>query len=192
MERGGGFGYPIALVLLAAYLVVAATYVFLPLRFDAEYRELMKRADVWANINLIPLRLGSDYAGDPGASQAVGNLLLGVPLGFGLPFVARLRARAVLLAGALFGVAIEAIQLVLNLLGIAFPARTIDVNDAILNGTGAAIGLGLFLACRELYSKIWSARRPGGPWRHFHEVLTGRWLAHTGGHGSDRPGPGAG
>lgn len=174
MKRGGSFGYPIALMLLAAYLVVAATYVFLPLNFDAGYRELMKQGSAWANINLIPFRFGSDYAGDLTVKQAIGNLLLGVPLGFGLPFVARLRARAVLLVGALFGVAIEAIQLVLNLLGIASPARTIDVNDALLNATGTALGLGLFLACRQLYSKIWSSRIPRGPWRHYHEVLTGR------------------
>ena len=175
MERGERFGYPIALVILAAYLVVVATYVFWPLRFDAAYRrELMQQGSVWANINLIPFRFGPDYSGDPILRQAIGNLLLGVPLGFGLPFVARLRTRAVLLAGALFGVVIEGIQLVLNLLGIAFPARTIDVNDAILNAAGTALGLGSFLACRALYSKIWSSRSPRGPWRYFHEVLTGR------------------
>jgi glycopeptide antibiotics resistance protein len=172
-KRRSSIGHLIAISLFAVYLFVAATYVFLPLRFDSGYMEMMRTTHVWANVNLIPFRFGSDYSSDPIGRQAMGNLLLGVPFGFGLPFVARVRGRSALVAAVLFGVGIETVQLILNLFHIAFPARTVDVNDVILNGTGVAVGFGLFLACRALYSR---AREPSHPpasvWRHFHTVLT--------------------
>lgn len=174
-KRGGSLGHRLAVALFIAYLLVASTYVWLSLRFDAAYMEEMRRANVWANINPVPFRFGSDYA-DPIGRQALGNLLLGVPLGFGLPFVARVRTRSMVTVAVLFGVVIEVVQLFLNVLGIAFPARTVDVNDAILNAAGAMLGFGVFAACRRVCTRAWGdSRLPGEPWRHFCAVLTGRW-----------------
>jgi glycopeptide antibiotics resistance protein len=83
------------------------------------------------------------------------NVLLLVPFGFGLPFLAKLHAKQVVAAGALLSVAIELAQLLTGYLA-QMTFRIADVNDVIFNTAGAAIGYGAF----ALLARRW--RRPAG------------------------------
>lgn len=71
------------------------------------------------------------------------NVLLMVPFGFGLPFITNLRFAGTVVAGVLFSVTIEMLQLATGLIGgITF--RIADVNDVIFNAAGVVLGYGLY------------------------------------------------
>ena len=106
------------------------------------------------SVNLIPLATltGADL------KTSLLNVLLLVPFGFGLPFIARLRARQVVAAGALFSVAIELAQLLTGYLaGMTF--RIADVNDVLFNTLGAALGCGAFALLAKWWWRPWERAR---------------------------------
>ncbi|WP_370000428.1 VanZ family protein [Paenibacillus sp. RC84] len=82
-------------------------------------------------------------------AQIYNNILLSVPFGFGLPFLRKVSFKRMLLAGVMFGLAIEGAQLVLSLL-IRAAYRTVDVNDVLLNFIGVMVGYG----CYRLFAAI--------------------------------------
>lgn len=84
-------------------------------------------------VNLTP----SDF------KTSVLNVLLMVPFGFGLPFIASTRFVGTVTAGGLFSVVIELLQLVTGLIG-GVTVRIADVNDVIFNTTGVILGYWLF------------------------------------------------
>lgn len=97
------------------------------------------------SVNLVPLL--SLTAEDLKTSLL--NILLMVPFGFGLPFITDLRFKKVVLAGALFSIAIELLQLLTGLIG-SMSFRVADINDVIFNMTGVVIGYVLFLVFERL------------------------------------------
>lgn len=165
-------GRTAARAIFAVYLVGVAHYALLPIRFDPT---LVKEAGAWIpQVGLHPFFLpGGDVMS---RDQFVYNFLLGVPFGIGLPFVVSgMTLGRALIAAAVFGLAIESFQLVFNLMGLALPPWTIDVNDVILNAAGAAFGTITFAMGRIGYR--WAFRSPAGAplvWLHFHRVLIGQ------------------
>lgn len=105
-------------------------------------------------LNLIPLAtLGT---GDVQTSFL--NILLFVPFGFGLPFVATVRFARVILAGALVSVIIESLQLSTGLMaGITF--RVADINDVLFNTAGTAMGYALFIGFMHVFRRVTSGRK---------------------------------
>ena len=96
----------------------------------------------WAN--LVPFAtIGTQLeAGlESGLRQLVGNLIILAPLGFGLPVVWHRFRRLVptLLAALSVALSIELSQMLISL-AIGVPYRAFDVDDLILNTTGALIG----------------------------------------------------
>lgn len=78
------------------------------------------------------------------------NILLMVPFGFGLPFVANLHMKRVVIFGALFSVAIELAQFLSGrAAGMTF--RVADINDVIFNTTGVVVGYLLYVAFARMY-----------------------------------------
>ena len=96
----------------------------------------------WAN--LIPFAtIGAQIeAGlESGLRQLVGNLIILVPLGFGLPVVwqrFRRLVRALLVAFSV-ALSIELCQLLISLV-VGVPYRAFDMDDLILNTAGAVFG----------------------------------------------------
>jgi glycopeptide antibiotics resistance protein len=81
------------------------------------------------------------------------NILLFVPLGFGLPFITNLRMKKIVVIGALFSIVIEFLQLVTGFMArITF--RIADINDVIFNMVGVAIGYMLFVGFVRIYRHI--------------------------------------
>jgi glycopeptide antibiotics resistance protein len=97
----------------------------------------------WASFNLVPGRtvvgIVRDYP-DRIVWQLIGNILLFVPLGFFLPWLsARCRRFATTVSiGLAVSVGIELAQLVMLVTGLS--RRAVDVDDVILNVTGACLG----------------------------------------------------
>ena len=160
-----------AIAVFVIYLLGVASFTVFPLLVDAEYIAEMQQPGLSPLVALVPFFLGGDFMT---GSQALGNVLLGIPFGLGLPFVWRTSIKMILVAGVLFSLVIEAIQFLINAVGVAFPRRSVDINDVLLNSVGAAIGVLAFAAIRLLYRWLFAGaddRVP--PWSHVHRVLVG-------------------
>jgi glycopeptide antibiotics resistance protein len=81
------------------------------------------------------------------------NILLTIPFGFGIHFVARIKLRQVLCLTLLIGCSFEFTQLIMVLM-FHVGLRSIDINDIILNTTGAFIGYGLYKLFGVIYYLI--------------------------------------
>lgn len=170
-RRGRTYGYLVCVTAFFFYLMVVARWAVFPLRFDAAYIETFRReTTLAAGINLIPFRY------EDGLSlmsvQVFGNFLLGVPFGFGLPFLGTRRWSYVVVAAALFSAGIELIQFLIDL-AYGFAYRTIDINDFLLVWFGAIAGYVLFLIAAMIYKLIIGTDSSDqGIWTHAHNVLT--------------------
>lgn len=81
-----------------------------------------------------------------------GNFLLLMPLGILAPLLSRrYRFWRTFLLGLLVSLSIEALQLVTNLLG---GARTVEMEDVLLNTLGCAVAYLVFLGVRKLFRII--------------------------------------
>lgn len=104
------------------------------------------------SLNLVPLAtlIQEDI------STSLLNILLFVPLGFGLPFITKLRLRQIVFVGMLFSIVIEILQLITGLIAkITF--RIADINDVIFNTLGVIIGYILFLGFAKILGK-WKSK----------------------------------
>ena len=163
-------GHLLAVAAFSSYLVGVATFTILPLRLDDEYRSAPPFDPA---IVLEPFFLGRLEA-VMSPSQYLGNVLLGIPFGFLVPFVWRVSLSRVLVAGLCFSLSIEALQWLATKLMVAFPSRAVDINDVILNTLGVLIGVAAFAVVRFGYRMLFS-RTTSAPraWAHFHTRLTG-------------------
>lgn len=101
------------------------------------------------------------------------NVLMMMPFGFGLPFVSRLRFRQVIVAAAVFSLAIETLQWVTGALSNT-TFRVADVNDVIFNAAGAGIGYVLFLGFVRVLRAAGRNRRIG------RNAIVQEWLDRSG------------
>lgn len=159
-----------AVALFCTYLVGAAHFALLPLTFDPLAPEKFGPIEVGRLIELRPFFMSRTDVMP--LSQALLNVLLTVPFGFGLPFVFHLRGREVLLMGVLFSFGIELAQLAADALYLALPPWSIDINDVFLNSLGVFVGYGAFRLVSIIYRKTLGPLPIGrGPWAHFHDTL---------------------
>ncbi len=133
--------------LFAAYLVVLACVVFLPLHglraaaASFQGTEPLSRAWYWG------LQLHSPIANGHVHWQRLANVVMMIPFGFGFGLLApRVGVRRIFAACMAWAVSLELIQLGISLvLGIVY--RTFDINDVVDNAFGAWVGLAGFVAC---------------------------------------------
>lgn len=149
-------GYPAmrlsCVAVFVAYLTAVAAVTFFPITFDTTFVDVMRaNASVTQGINLVPFRdlIGEDLV----LRQVVANILLGVPFGFGLPFLTSGSSRHILLWGVVFAASIELIQLLMNL-AYGFPYRLVDIDDFLLNLLGVVLGLVAFRLLSAGYKRL--------------------------------------
>ncbi|MBC7814767.1 MAG: VanZ family protein [Burkholderiales bacterium] len=123
---------------------------FFPIRIDATYSDGMTPAQFMRSINLIPFKFNLSELPNIVLMQIFQNVLLTVPFGFGVNFVAQVTAKRIFWLAAAVGLGIEAGQLIISLL-LRYPYRIIDINDALLNASGILIGYGIFRVFAWLY-----------------------------------------
>ncbi|MFZ5882322.1 MAG: VanZ family protein [Chloroflexota bacterium] len=107
------------------------------------------------NINLIPFDFGhcDPRARDLCLRQIYENILLTIPFGFGVNFIARLKPRQIWGLAAGVGSTLELIQLAISLtFRISF--RVVDINDVLLNAAGVLIGYAAFRLFGWTYSQL--------------------------------------
>lgn len=159
-------------VVLVGYLVGVASVTLFPIIVDSYFIEQMRlHRSIWDGLNLIPLggiQLGGDGVEEI-ARQAIGNLLIGVPFGLLAPFLGIRGPRRVLAAGLLFAVAIEGVQLLVDLV-YQFDYRAIDINDVLLNTLGVGLGVALFGGLQAVYRRAGLDAKDVGA--YLHAVMT--------------------
>ncbi|MDQ3553938.1 MAG: VanZ family protein [Chloroflexota bacterium] len=166
-------GYPASRLLFiavfAAYLTGVTSFVFFPITLDPDFIEAMRRnATLEQGINLVPFRDLS--AEGSGRRQLVGNVLVGIPFGFGLPFVIHRSTPSLLAWGIAFALSIELIQFLMNVV-YGFAYRVVDINDFMLNFLGVVLGLAAFRLTSAMYRRLGPADRSGGG-SYLHRVLS--------------------
>ncbi len=139
-------------------LLVASLTVFpvpLPAGAPIGMGERQSIGHILSRVNLAPFSFGGlfDLAPRVIFDNLVGNVLLTLPFGFLISFIARLPARRIPWLAVGVGLCLEATQLAVSLLiGAAY--RGVDVNDLLLNALGVLIGYGFFLGFAWLYRAV--------------------------------------
>lgn len=132
------------------YLLFVIELIFFPIRISESY---VRDVRWFSSINLIPLNFNFSELPRLVLQQIVLNVLLTVPFGFGMRFVAQIRAKQVLWIALAVGAAIETGQLLISVV-VRYPYRTIDVNDVLLNALGVVVGYGVFRIFARLYTGV--------------------------------------
>lgn len=138
-------------LVFSIYLLFAIDRAFFPIWITES--EAVRDVRFWSAINLIPFKFDLSELPNIVLLQIFQNILLTIPLGFGLSFVMRLRARDFLWLAVATGLGIEAAQLIIGLL-LRYPYRIVDINDALLNAIGVLVGYVLFRLFARLYLSI--------------------------------------
>jgi len=73
----------------------------------------------------------------------VENILLTLPFGFGISFIAHIKPGNIPWLALAVGLSLETIQFIISLI-FKSSFRVIDINDVLLNATGILIGYGFF------------------------------------------------
>lgn len=139
------FAYIFFFTIFFIYLVGVIKFTQFPI-YLSEYMRAEMGQTVWRDMNLIPL-VTLKYAV---LNTSLLNILLTIPFGFGLPFVSNLRFRRVIIAGAIFSIMLEFLQLATALI-VGFTFRVVDINDVIFNTIGAVVGYALFIGFIHAY-----------------------------------------
>jgi glycopeptide antibiotics resistance protein len=133
--------------------IVSLTIFPIPLPETIGIRSPVKH--ILSHVNLVPFSFGGLFDSHPNLiiQEIFGNILLTVPFGFGISFLARFKPKDLpwLAIGA--GLAIETAQLGFSLL-IGGLYRSVDINDVLLNATGVLLGYALFRWFAWLYVAI--------------------------------------
>ncbi len=134
------------------YMLVLVGAVFFPIWLPAAgdpypgLAALVRQMFFSHTINLVPLYFGNCW--DLPRACAAGimdNILMTMPLGLGIHFVAPFKFKQNVLISLPVGVVIELVQFALDI-GLRTSMRVVDVNDMLFNGLGVLLGAGLYLA----------------------------------------------
>jgi glycopeptide antibiotics resistance protein len=159
VRRGAGWVHLLLVAIFGVYLyavldVTLLQYQSLLLLKLFQPDLILRGIEAAQSLNFVPL-VGLSIGDLP---TSLLNILMLVPFGFGLPFLTGFRFAQVVASGALFSLAIEALQLATGQwAGTTF--RVADINDVIFNTTGAAIGYLLFIG----FLRLLRAARGGSP-----------------------------
>lgn len=148
-RKGKSLSYLFFFSLFWLYLMQVVSVVVFPFPIDIPDEHFKP------SINLIPFDFG--YCDPRGIEQCFRqiyeNILLTIPFGFGVNFIARIKPRHILGLAAGVGAALELIQLAVSLI-FRTSFRVVDINDLLLNALGVLIGYGVFRIFGWAYSHL--------------------------------------
>ena len=122
--------------IFCVYAAVLISKTLFPIMVLEATQDLQQ--NVYSNMNLIPFK---NFL----AKTNVMNIVMTMPLGFGLPFIAKVRSiKPILITAILCGFVIELIQFMTAII-IGFSFRSIDINDVLCNFVGVIIGYYLLM-----------------------------------------------
>jgi glycopeptide antibiotics resistance protein len=117
--------------------------VFFPMHIQGEYVEVMRERPLFSDVYLIPFDFGPFGTLQSSLRTLVLNILLTVPFGFGISFIAPVRPKTMFWLIPVAGVSLELAQLILTVL-LQYPYRIVDIHDVLMNTIGVTVGYGLF------------------------------------------------
>lgn len=163
--------YLFCCAIFGVYLLFALQKLFFPLWISGGLPDLLRTQPFEYFINLIPFYFGRFSSLTESIPTLLENVLLTLPFGFGVSFVARLRPRTILWLAPVVGFATEGAQLLISLL-LGYPYRFIDINDVIMNTLGVLIGCGMFQIFAAVYLEMIQRLRlqPRGLFAYIAEV----------------------
>lgn len=129
------------------YICNVISYTQFPIFINEQMKQDIGQ-NVWRDANFIPLN-PSHF----GLATSLLNVLLTIPFGFGLPFIAKANLKKMMMLGLLLGVCLETLQLIVALL-VGFTFRYVDINDVLFNFTGVMIGYLMFMILIPVYRFI--------------------------------------
>jgi glycopeptide antibiotics resistance protein len=147
------------LLVFGIYLLYALQVTFFPLQISGGYVDAIRQNSSWiSDVNLIPFYIPKGYLirndlFQFALGQFASNILLTIPFGFGVNFVAKIRRKDLLWLSFVVGFGIELSQFAMNLL-LRYPYRVVDITDALLNIVGVLIGYGFFRLFSGFYNAI--------------------------------------
>jgi glycopeptide antibiotics resistance protein len=147
-RRRTGPLYLLGVGLFGFYLIGIVNLVFFPILLPPNWPEgvtLEGAQRTFSHVNLIPFYYGDMFTLNFRTIiyEIAGNFLLTVPFGFGLPFLARLQAKRMPWLALGVGLTFEITQLALALI-LGSYARSVDINDVLLNAAGVLFGYGFW------------------------------------------------
>lgn len=146
--RKRSFSYLLFFSVFWVYLLMVVRTVIFPIAINVDYSS----PRIMPRINLIPFYFSYCAILRLCIMETVGNVILTIPLGFGINFLVQVKSKKLLLLALAIGLGFEFSQLLISL---AFRSgfRTIDINDVMLNFIGVLIGYELFKAFAWTYIK---------------------------------------
>ena len=157
-RRKHSFSHLMCFAVFGIYLLFAIDKAFFPIAISGNYVDAMREIPFSPFMNLSPFNFNFNLSEMPELvlMQIFQNVLLTVPFGFGVSFIAPLRSKDFLWLVPAIGIGIEATQLIISLI-LRYPYRVIDINDVILNGLGVLVGYIIFRIFAWLY--LWVTQR---------------------------------
>ncbi|WP_311592278.1 VanZ family protein [Priestia megaterium] len=126
------FTYILFFTIMYIYFCNVINLTQFPIYIDDDQRKAFGGQNVWKEMNFIPLRDGFSMT-------SFYNILMTVPLGFGLPFITKASFKKIFFVGLFAGILFETGQL-LSALYAGYTFRFVDIDDVIFNLSGALIG----------------------------------------------------
>lgn len=172
VARARRAGMPSGIITLrlafAAYVLAVIDVTQFPIELYAA-RTLAASFDMWERIVLVPIVPLVTYV----PRQMVLNLLLGVPFGFLALMSFGGTGRRMLGRACGFFLSVELLQLA-TLLLLGYSSRVVDVNDWLLNSTGAMLGyLVTLVVVVPIIRMVGLADAPDGFWAPIEQRILG-------------------
>ncbi len=142
--------YLFFLSLFWIYILVVLAMIFFPIRIPREWPSNISQQNIQStlsHVNYIPFNFGNLFISNATVifEQLIGNILLTLPFGFGLPFLVYVPDKRIFRLALFSGVVLEGIQFLIMLLGIISGyGHSVDINDVILNSIGILVGYSLY------------------------------------------------
>jgi len=143
--KGRSYPYLFFFSIFYLYIYVLVSLTLFPMPFGEAFTGATE-FNIRYNIRLIPLLTLNRMD----VRTSVLNVLLTIPFGFGISFIAKMGSKKVILIGFALGLLIESLQLLQGLVA-GFTFRIVDVDDVIFNFIGVMIGYGVFLIFKKIY-----------------------------------------
>ncbi len=152
-RRGAGLAYLACFSIFWCYLLALVAMVLFPIPIPAaDSGTHWTFLDQLSRANWIPFYFGRYAQVNPSylfVREIVANVALTLPFGFGLPFIARGKAKNIVWIALAVGAGIELSQFLLCL-ALDMQYRTTDVNDALTNAAGVLLGY----ACFRVFARL--------------------------------------
>ena len=136
------YTYLLFYTIIYIYLCNVINLTQFPIYVDNDQREAFGGQNVWREMNFVPFKYEF-------TKLSFYNILMTVPLGFGIPFLIKASFKKIFIVGLLAGLIFESGQL-LTALYAGYTFRFVDIDDVIYNLSGTLIGYLIFFKLFKL------------------------------------------